>query len=387
MTDLNVGRQCFLLQNKSDRFTTELLFLNQHVPSCVFLAICFVIGVTGNAFVLHVYYKQFKQSNYRLYVLFLSGIDIVFCLTVLPFYIFNILSYWNSVDIVCKFGCFMTIFLSLASLIILVIVAVDRYLVLRKPMQKKIGEVHALKCCIIALLLSGTLSWYSFLIYGVNKQRNSEIQIVISQCTSVHNLSKINNYVLLACSLLLASFFSLAYGGILSKIKIHAQRSSIGSSKRRMTIIIYIAITAVFSISTIISVSLRIVKETVNKYQNCQGGYIEESAFMFFSLSHCINHVCNPVIYYWRDIRFKNGVKRTLCCWFEVLEMSSGRSDTNSIKSTASKTGGNSQIRKCDYSADSMTKASIGEESLTEKEIFHVELTNEKNKFTDELTL
>lgn len=394
MTELNIGHHCFLLQNKSDRFTTELLFLKQHVPSCIFLVICFVIGVTGNAFVLYIFYKQFKQSNYRVYVLFLSGIDIVFCFTVLPFYVFNIIYYRNfnieefwrkSLNIVCKLGCFMTIFLSLASLIILVIIAVDRYIVVRKPSQKKIGEVHALKSCIIALLLSGTLSWYSFLIYGVNERWDSDIQIVIqnvSQCTSVHKLSYINNYILLACSLLQASFFSLAYGGIWSKIKIHAQRSSIGFSKRRRTIMIYIAITAVFSISTIISLSLRIVTETVNKYLNCQSGYIEESAFMLFSLSHCINHVSNPIIYYWRDIRFRNGVKRTLCCWSEVLEMSSRQSDTYSIKSITSKTVGNNSIRRCAYSADSMTKASIGEESSTKKETFNAELSNEEN-FTE----
>lgn len=355
--------RCMSYVNSTIINDINLDFLQNNVISLIFLIVCFVTGLAGNVSVLLVYHRHFNSTNYKIYVLFLAYIDIVFCVSTLPFYILNI-SFHNAFvwDAVCRVGCFLTIFLSLASLVILVIVAIDRYIVVRKPMPGKLSQKHAVKSCTTALVLSGILSWYSILLYGVREERvNGKM---VSNCTSVHKLSSINNYILLSCSILLTSFFGVTYGGIWSKIRVHARRTSASYNHRRKTIVIYIAITGVFSITTIVTVSINIIRQSFHAPLYCIIGTTGDSALMTFSLVHCLNHVVNPLIYYWRDQRFRKVLRNIFDCSFtpKLLSRDSTRSTTS---------------RKGSFSVESMSKrGSFSMESMSKKECLSVDSTS-----------
>ena len=355
--------RCMSYVNSTIINDINLDFLQNNVISLIFLIVCFVTGLAGNVSVLLVYHRHFNPTNYKIYVLFLAYIDIVFCVSTLPFYILNI-SFHNAFvwDVVCQVGCFLTIFLSLASLVILVIVAIDRYIVVRKPMPGKLSQKHAVKSCTTALVLSGILSWYSILLYGVREERvNGKM---VSNCTSVHKLSSINSYIFLSCSILLTSFFGVTYGGIWSKIRVHARRTSASYNHRRKTIVIYIAITGVFSITTIVTVSINIIRESFHAPLYCIIGTTGDSALMTFSLAHCLNHVVNPLIYYWRDQRFRKELRNIFDCSFtqKLLSRDSTRSTTS---------------RKGSFSVESMSKrGNFSMESMSKKECLSVDSTS-----------
>lgn len=352
----------------------NLDFLQNNVISLIFLILCFVTGLVGNVAVLLVYHRHFNPTNYKIYVLFLAYIDIVFCVSTLPFYILNI-SFHNTFvwDAVCRMGCFMTTLLSLASLVILVIVAIDRYIVVRKPMRGKLSQKHAVKSCTTALVLAGILSWYSILLYGVREERVDGN--MVSNCTSVHKLSKINSYILLSCSILLTSFFGVTYGGIWSKIRVHARRTSASYNHRRKTIVIYIAITGVFSVTTIVTVSINIVRESFYGPLYCIIGTTGDSVLMTFSLAHCLNHIVNPLIYYWRDHRFRKVLKHIFDDKFTSILLT-----RDSTRSTTSRKGSfsvESMSKKGSFSVESMSKkGSFSMESMSKKERLSVDSTS-----------
>ena len=50
--------------------------IRQFSGGIVFLAVAIVVGLPGNAHVAYIYFRKFKSSNYRLFVLWLSFLDL-----------------------------------------------------------------------------------------------------------------------------------------------------------------------------------------------------------------------------------------------------------------------------------------------------------------------
>lgn len=339
-------------------FTSLLIGTSIHdsdVLTLLFLIICFITGLAGNVAVLLIYCKFYKQTNYRVYVIFIAAIDTTFCTTVVPFYVVAIVfRYGFQWDAICRIGCFLAIFLSLASLMVLMIIAIDRYIVVLRPMKSNRGRgLHAAKCCLCVLILCGILSWYSALIYGVKKDNLRER--TVSSCTSVHEMATINSYILVSCCALLSSFFVVTYGGIWYKICRHSRRlnATTRKSRTRQTVIIYIVMTAVFSSTTLLTTGLNVLRETAEPSFLCQAGTAGKTLFSFLLVAHCINHVSNPIIYFCRDQKFQDSFRKLFGCGQGVIL--NGESPTHSSKSYSIKDS-ISTLKRNDISMDFSSK-------------------------------
>ena len=129
---------------------------NRFLPVVVYISIIMVMGIIGNGHVLLVFYGNYKRnSTYRTFVLFLAWIDLLICGVCLPFEIVNFLFVIIIPIGMCKFMFHVTASLALSSIFILVVIAVERYRRVTKPLNPKLTNTFAKRLCVAAIVVSG----------------------------------------------------------------------------------------------------------------------------------------------------------------------------------------------------------------------------------------
>ncbi|XP_070209089.1 orexin receptor type 2-like [Littorina saxatilis] len=142
------------LRAKNTAFTFAL------IPTIVYIVVLMVVGLVGNTIVFIVYYKRFKPSVVRTYILAISVCDLLTNILVLPADAFEIrFHYTYHSDFACKMTRTVRVYLVLLSGLILVAVAYVR--------QKTICQLHEsspirfnkvylslVLCCFVAFVLS-----------------------------------------------------------------------------------------------------------------------------------------------------------------------------------------------------------------------------------------
>lgn len=155
--------------------TDDLLLLqilnNQQVryrlPAIIYTSLLMFIGLPGNVIVLYVYYYKWRKSTSRVFILFLTLLDLVNCLTTLPLEIY-IMLYSITLDSpwLCKVTRFSTYVMNGASAAILVAIAVDRFRRICRPHGSQFTACKSTYICIGCVLLAVMISWPTLLIYG-----------------------------------------------------------------------------------------------------------------------------------------------------------------------------------------------------------------------------
>ncbi|VDI20331.1 cholecystokinin A receptor [Mytilus galloprovincialis] len=132
----------------------------QRMPSVVYIAILIAIGVFGNANVLFIFTKFFRQSTYRVFVRTLACVDLLVCVTHMPLEILYLLKPFGFYsEGVCKTYRYFVYFLNYLSILLLVIIAVERYIRICTSlsgwrMSTKISNICSLIAAAIALVLA-----------------------------------------------------------------------------------------------------------------------------------------------------------------------------------------------------------------------------------------
>lgn len=105
--------------------------VKQNIGGIFFVSIAMVIGITGNLHVLCVYSFRMKQSNPRIFILFLAALDFITCAVGMPFIIIDLTNPLTFYAVTaCKVLRFVNYFICLSSAFILLIIAIDRYVFL-----------------------------------------------------------------------------------------------------------------------------------------------------------------------------------------------------------------------------------------------------------------
>lgn len=105
--------------------------VKQNIGGIFFVSIAMVIGITGNLHVLFVYSFRMKQSNPRIFILFLAALDFITCAVGMPFIIIDLTNPLTFYAVTaCKVLRFVNYFICLSSAFILLIIAIDRYVFL-----------------------------------------------------------------------------------------------------------------------------------------------------------------------------------------------------------------------------------------------------------------
>ncbi|KAL8577138.1 hypothetical protein ACOMHN_052440 [Nucella lapillus] len=148
-------------------------------PTIAYLVCLMIVGTVGNTVALLVYYRRFKPSATRVYILAMSLCDILANVISLPSEIIDI-RYTFTFDLpwLCKSVRFVNSFLTLTSAFVLVAVARDRYKKICRPMEKQRPlnriKLYVLICALASLALSvvfGALNGSQTLPTGVGNSK------------------------------------------------------------------------------------------------------------------------------------------------------------------------------------------------------------------------
>ena len=156
--------------NDTDAYQMNQRLIIDRIPVVIFLAFLFFIGTVGNAHVLAIFRKlPDKQSTYPLFIKVLAIVDLATCVLQIPMEIFDIVSpYSRAILKVCKVFRFKQTLLLSLSVLILVLIAYERFNRICRPLKDQMAISKA-KCLIGAVVLVSVVqSIPAAFLYGNN---------------------------------------------------------------------------------------------------------------------------------------------------------------------------------------------------------------------------
>ncbi|KAH3710500.1 muscarinic acetylcholine receptor M4-like [Dreissena polymorpha] len=189
------------MMNKSDNDTNQLMtsfdLLNDMnaaesqrlIPTALFLGIIAVLGILGNALVIHIYRTRYKLSNAKIFIVSVSAVDMFSCCIAIPFEIILLMDQFTFEQAwMCKSSRFFNTLSTCASSFILFFVAVDRFRKVCRPFQRQITTSFATKLCIVSVALGVVVALPAFWMYGkktfVVKQDTIDEAVIGSECST-----------------------------------------------------------------------------------------------------------------------------------------------------------------------------------------------------------
>lgn len=153
------------LRSELERLNNEqLLYL---LPSVIYTSLLMLIGTPGNGIVLYVYFFRWRKSTSRMFILFLTALDFLNCVTTLPIEIFIMRnSLMLDKPVLCKISRFATYTMNSASAAILVAIAIDRFKRICKPHGNQLTARKSKYICIGCIIFALTLTWPALVFYG-----------------------------------------------------------------------------------------------------------------------------------------------------------------------------------------------------------------------------
>ena len=143
--------------------------VRRNIGGIALLSVFIILGLVGNIHVLWVYLRQFKKSNYRVYVLWLAIIDILSCTVVAPMVISYLLFPVKFPSLFyCKLFRFVLYTAAITSTSSLIAIAIDRYRKVCNPLGKQFSSSTAKILCAMSLVVGVAMSWPAPIMYGMS---------------------------------------------------------------------------------------------------------------------------------------------------------------------------------------------------------------------------
>lgn len=101
--------------------------------SCGLLALCFLMGITGNIAVVAVILQHFKKDNFTIHLMLNLAASDILCLLPLPVFMHALLHKWNFGSGLCKALSFVIYTSLYTGLLTVTLMSVQRYLVVLYP--------------------------------------------------------------------------------------------------------------------------------------------------------------------------------------------------------------------------------------------------------------
>ena len=151
------------------------------------LVVMSVIGTAGNLCVMCVYLKKKENLVSNHFIIVLAVVDFTTCLVIIPYTIFmEYVEFYVTSDLCCKFYHFLITSNIPFSALIMVAIAVDRYLCICHPFQRVMTMNRAKALSVTLAMFACLLGVFVALIYGVyqiqqpNNSTSTEALIPVS---------------------------------------------------------------------------------------------------------------------------------------------------------------------------------------------------------------
>ena len=212
---MNLSNTSITLDQRSEleRLNNEqLLYL---LPSVVYTSLLMLIGTPGNGIVLYIYFFKWRKSTSRMFILFLTALDFVNCVTTLPMEIY-IMRYSLMLDkpLLCKLSRFATYTMNSASAAILVAIAVDRFKRICKPHDNQLSARKSKFICIGCILFALTLTWPALLFYGtryINLGPVAGTSCLLKNKFDTSSYPYIYFVIMMGCTVIIFTILSVLY--------------------------------------------------------------------------------------------------------------------------------------------------------------------------------
>lgn len=139
-----------------------------------YLSVLAVVGSTGNALVMYVFSKKKDKLTSTLFIIALATVDFITCLVVMPFTIYmEVVDFHVSSDVCCKlYQFFITCNIPFSALV-MVAIAVDRYLCICHPFVRLLTISRAKILIGFLAAVAATLGACVAMFFGVYERREA----------------------------------------------------------------------------------------------------------------------------------------------------------------------------------------------------------------------
>jgi len=318
--------------NGTDIRDVNHVLLQRHIGGLTLLGCLDILGLLGNTLVLWIYAMKFRASNYRTYVIWLTSLDMVNCVVVMPFYIFYLcLPVMMENNVLCKFGRCMGYMATLSSAFVLIVIAVDRYRKVCSPARIQLTSKQAQTCCFIALFLALLISWPSSVMFGTSSLKVGLNDIWGQRCYMEENFidstyMAVFQVFMSAVAFIITVTLTTLYSLIVHSIYKHRRNftGSQASTDSRLTCVVsasalerstrkstmtLLAVTMTFVLSALPHHILAIAF-FINKNFECNLGLSGGLVYYTFVWLIFFNTAVNPFIYGFSDKRFRRHLIR-----------------------------------------------------------------------------
>lgn len=151
-----------------EQYNNEVLVYK--LPAIIYTSIMMVLGLPGNMVVFYIYFRRWRRSTSRMFILFLAALDMVNCATTLPMEIF-VMRYYFMLDqpFLCKISRYSTYVMNCSSAMILLGIATDRFKRICRPYQRTFSERQSKYICIFSIICSMSTTWPALVLYGTRE--------------------------------------------------------------------------------------------------------------------------------------------------------------------------------------------------------------------------
>ncbi|KAI8764407.1 orexin receptor type 2 [Biomphalaria glabrata] len=138
-------------------------------PAIAFFVVLMLVGVVGNLVVCYIFIKKLRKSTQNFLLLCLGVFDLLSTVVGVPSEIYDMRHYYlyDSSPWACKWMRFLTTLPSIASILVLMVIAVDRYRKVCRPLHFQIRVSWVRKGIVVILIVSLVFSLPALYIYGL----------------------------------------------------------------------------------------------------------------------------------------------------------------------------------------------------------------------------
>ncbi|KAJ2952254.1 hypothetical protein O0L34_g4531 [Tuta absoluta] len=310
----------------------EVLLSSPIVQACVYLMYIaiFIVALVGNGMVCYVVYsfpRMKTVTNY--FIVNLAVGDILMTVFCVPFTFVSTLAlrYWPFGAVMCKIVNYSQAVSVLVSAYTLLAISIDRYIVIMRPLQPRLGKAHArlvvLAVWIGALATAAPIPIVSQLQKPSPWHEACNVDLCGERWPSAKQSEQytcallVLQFALPLCALVCtyARIAHVVWGGRCPGEAQSVRDSRLQSSKRKM-VKMMVTVVAVFTICWLplnVFIVLWTAHESDEEWSSWPGMPYVWLGSHWLAMSHCCY---NPIIYGYMNARYRRGFQKILSCMF-----------------------------------------------------------------------
>ncbi|XP_046377418.2 G-protein coupled receptor 84-like [Haliotis rufescens] len=150
-----------ILQSLNDKKSILL------APVIAYTVVLMTIGIIGNPIAIFIYAFRWPRTTTKCFLLCLAVLDLCNCLITMPTEIALMVNfYYFSNSVICKISRFTTYTMNNASVFVLLVVAIDRFIRICLPHDQPISIRGSKIACGVSVVVGVGVSWPALVIYG-----------------------------------------------------------------------------------------------------------------------------------------------------------------------------------------------------------------------------